>query len=177
MIDLTQVRSLILLFILLGTCVLAFFIRLFAIIKFESIIHEFDPWFNYRATEKMVTMGFCLPSKKMSNAFFGFNNFETSTIQQTSFTQHFILHIEITDTIMPDPVWPDMYDAGSNESETLVIKVEPNSIWYFCFVLLPFIALCLLILPSFTFLVWLYFLLSFVRLFVPKIPKNKKICA
>ena len=58
MIDLTQVRSLITLFVLLGTCVLAFFIRLFAIIKFESIIHEFDPWFNYRATQKMVTMGF-----------------------------------------------------------------------------------------------------------------------
>ena len=53
-----QVKSLITLVVLLGTCVLAFFIRLFAIIKFESIIHEFDPWFNYRATAKMVTMGF-----------------------------------------------------------------------------------------------------------------------
>ena len=53
-----QVRSLITLLVLVGTCVLAFFIRLFAIIKFESIIHEFDPWFNYRATAKMVTMGF-----------------------------------------------------------------------------------------------------------------------
>uniref|UniRef100_V5GHT8 dolichyl-diphosphooligosaccharide--protein glycotransferase n=1 Tax=Ixodes ricinus TaxID=34613 RepID=V5GHT8_IXORI len=24
--------------------------RLFAVIRFESIIHEFDPWFNYRST-------------------------------------------------------------------------------------------------------------------------------
>uniref|UniRef100_A0A914W2M4 dolichyl-diphosphooligosaccharide--protein glycotransferase n=1 Tax=Plectus sambesii TaxID=2011161 RepID=A0A914W2M4_9BILA len=32
--------------------------RLFAIIRFESIIHEFDPWFNYRATHHMVENGF-----------------------------------------------------------------------------------------------------------------------
>jgi len=31
---------------------------LYAVIRYESIIHEFDPWFNYRATQKMVTMGF-----------------------------------------------------------------------------------------------------------------------
>lgn len=37
---------------------LGFFSRLFAVIRFESIIHEFDPWFNYRATYQMVTMGF-----------------------------------------------------------------------------------------------------------------------
>uniref|UniRef100_A0A0N5AM62 dolichyl-diphosphooligosaccharide--protein glycotransferase n=1 Tax=Syphacia muris TaxID=451379 RepID=A0A0N5AM62_9BILA len=32
--------------------------RLFAIVRFESIIHEFDPWFNYRATHHMVEHGF-----------------------------------------------------------------------------------------------------------------------
>ncbi|GMS88711.1 hypothetical protein PENTCL1PPCAC_10886, partial [Pristionchus entomophagus] len=32
--------------------------RLFAIVRFESIIHEFDPWFNYRATAHMVEHGF-----------------------------------------------------------------------------------------------------------------------
>ncbi|KAH7731561.1 Dolichyl-diphosphooligosaccharide--protein glycosyltransferase subunit STT3B [Aphelenchoides avenae] len=32
--------------------------RLFAIVRFESIIHEFDPWFNYRATHYMVENGF-----------------------------------------------------------------------------------------------------------------------
>lgn len=32
--------------------------RLFAVIRFESIIHEFDPWFNYRATAYMVEHGF-----------------------------------------------------------------------------------------------------------------------
>ncbi|CAI4913457.1 AVN_HP_G0130750.mRNA.1.CDS.1 [Saccharomyces cerevisiae] len=32
--------------------------RLFAVIKFESIIHEFDPWFNYRATKYLVNNSF-----------------------------------------------------------------------------------------------------------------------
>lgn len=34
-----------------------FLSRLFAVIRFESIIHEFDPWFNYRATHYMVEHG------------------------------------------------------------------------------------------------------------------------
>jgi len=32
--------------------------RLFAVIRFESIIHEFDPWFNYRATQYLVNNSF-----------------------------------------------------------------------------------------------------------------------
>ncbi|XP_001641089.2 dolichyl-diphosphooligosaccharide--protein glycosyltransferase subunit STT3B [Nematostella vectensis] len=32
--------------------------RLFAVIRFESIIHEFDPWFNYRATHHLANNGF-----------------------------------------------------------------------------------------------------------------------
>ncbi|KAG8771192.1 oligosaccharyl transferase stt3 subunit [Ceratobasidium sp. 428] len=32
--------------------------RLFAVINFESIIHEFDPWFNYRATKVLAKDGF-----------------------------------------------------------------------------------------------------------------------
>uniref|UniRef100_H2ZLK8 Dolichyl-diphosphooligosaccharide--protein glycosyltransferase subunit STT3B n=1 Tax=Ciona savignyi TaxID=51511 RepID=H2ZLK8_CIOSA len=32
--------------------------RLFAVIRFESIIHEFDPWFNYRATHRLTTYGY-----------------------------------------------------------------------------------------------------------------------
>jgi len=32
--------------------------RLFAVIRFESIIHEFDPWFNFRATKVLTTEGF-----------------------------------------------------------------------------------------------------------------------
>lgn len=29
--------------------------RLFSVIRYESIIHEFDPWFNFRATKYLVT--------------------------------------------------------------------------------------------------------------------------
>ena len=28
-------------------CFLAFIIRIFSVIRFEVIIHEFDPWFNF----------------------------------------------------------------------------------------------------------------------------------
>jgi len=45
-------------FILGGAWVVAFFSRLFAVVRFESIIHEFDPWFNYRATHHLVNNGF-----------------------------------------------------------------------------------------------------------------------
>jgi len=38
--------------------VIAFSSRLFSIVRFESIIHEFDPWFNYRATHYMVKHGY-----------------------------------------------------------------------------------------------------------------------
>ncbi|KAF3840316.1 hypothetical protein F7725_019033 [Dissostichus mawsoni] len=38
--------------------VAGFSARLFAVIRFESIIHEFDPWFNYRATHHLTTNGF-----------------------------------------------------------------------------------------------------------------------
>ncbi len=32
--------------------------RLFAVVRHESIIHEFDPWFNFRATKVLTTDGF-----------------------------------------------------------------------------------------------------------------------
>ncbi|AAS53862.1 AFR491Wp [Eremothecium gossypii ATCC 10895] len=32
--------------------------RLFSVIRFESIIHEFDPWFNFRATQYLVSHSF-----------------------------------------------------------------------------------------------------------------------
>ncbi|KAK3165417.1 hypothetical protein QOZ80_1AG0032900 [Eleusine coracana subsp. coracana] len=38
-------------FALLLIGVLAFSIRLFSVIKYESVIHEFDPYFNYRVTQ------------------------------------------------------------------------------------------------------------------------------
>ncbi|KAL6221085.1 hypothetical protein ACLB2K_008837 [Fragaria x ananassa] len=44
-----------LILILIG--VLAFSIRLFSVIKYESVIHEFDPYFNYRVTQFLTKNG------------------------------------------------------------------------------------------------------------------------
>lgn len=35
-------------------CIVSFSIRLFSVLRYESIIHEFDPWFNYRSTRYVV---------------------------------------------------------------------------------------------------------------------------
>jgi dolichyl-diphosphooligosaccharide--protein glycosyltransferase len=39
-------------------CVLSFSIRLFAVVRYESVIPEFDPYFNFRATNFLVNEGF-----------------------------------------------------------------------------------------------------------------------
>jgi len=51
-------KSLLVFIVLALCCILGFSSRLFAVIRFESIIHEFDPWFNYRSTAYMVENGF-----------------------------------------------------------------------------------------------------------------------
>ncbi|KAL4527316.1 hypothetical protein Ndes2526B_g08981 [Nannochloris sp. 'desiccata'] len=43
---------------LLCICVLASSVRLFSVIKYESVIHEFDPYFNYRVTQFLTNEGF-----------------------------------------------------------------------------------------------------------------------
>lgn len=47
-------RILILAFI----CMIAIGARVFSVIRYESVIHEFDPWFNYRATRILSEKGF-----------------------------------------------------------------------------------------------------------------------
>ncbi|KAJ3246813.1 oligosaccharyl transferase stt3 subunit [Chytriomyces hyalinus] len=44
--------------ILAAISVLSVSTRLFSVIRFESVIHEFDPWFNYRSTMHLVEKGF-----------------------------------------------------------------------------------------------------------------------
>eukprot|EP00803_Ostreobium_quekettii_P004064 evm.model.scf_2139.1 EVM.evm.TU.scf_2139.1 scf_2139:809-1709(-) len=43
---------------LLLICVMAFSTRLFSVVKYESVIHEFDPYFNYRVTQFLTREGF-----------------------------------------------------------------------------------------------------------------------
>ncbi|XP_032807587.1 dolichyl-diphosphooligosaccharide--protein glycosyltransferase subunit STT3B [Petromyzon marinus] len=51
-------QSLLTFTVLALACLAGFSSRLFAVIRFESIIHEFDPWFNYRATHHLSSHGF-----------------------------------------------------------------------------------------------------------------------
>ena len=39
-------------------CVIAVLSRVFSVIRYESVIHEFDPWFNFRATKILSEQGF-----------------------------------------------------------------------------------------------------------------------
>ena len=50
-------QSLLTVVVLTLCCVVSFSSRLFAVIRFESVIHEFDPWFNYRSTHYMAEHG------------------------------------------------------------------------------------------------------------------------
>ena len=52
------VRALLLAALLVPIFATAVRIRLFAVINYGRIIHEFDPWFNYRAAEYMVAHGY-----------------------------------------------------------------------------------------------------------------------
>jgi dolichyl-diphosphooligosaccharide--protein glycosyltransferase len=44
--------------ILLLVCIMSASVRLFSVIKYESVIHEFDPYFNYRVTAFLTKEGF-----------------------------------------------------------------------------------------------------------------------
>lgn len=50
----------------------AFAIRLFSIVKYESVIHEFDPYFNYRVTQLASEKGesVCPSVRKQAQGFF-----------------------------------------------------------------------------------------------------------
>jgi asparagine N-glycosylation enzyme membrane subunit Stt3 len=54
----TGLTSLITFVVLSCAYISGFMSRLFSVIRFESIIHEFDPWFNYRSTAYMTENGF-----------------------------------------------------------------------------------------------------------------------
>jgi len=51
-------ESLLKLSILSIAAILAFSTRLFSVLRFESVIHEFDPYFNYRTTKFLSENGF-----------------------------------------------------------------------------------------------------------------------
>lgn len=56
--DAEQQATLLQLFSIALAAILAFAVRLYSVIRFESVIHEFDPYFNYRTTRFMTEEGF-----------------------------------------------------------------------------------------------------------------------
>ena len=44
--------------ILFCICLLAISIRLTPVLRYEAMIHEYDPYFNYRATKVLIKYGF-----------------------------------------------------------------------------------------------------------------------
>lgn len=57
-IDFESIRVLLKVIIFISIAGAAISSRLFSVIRFESIIHEFDPWFNFRATKYLVSHSF-----------------------------------------------------------------------------------------------------------------------
>jgi dolichyl-diphosphooligosaccharide--protein glycosyltransferase len=56
--SLEKQESMLKLSILSIAAILAFSTRLFSVLRFESVIHEFDPYFNYRTTKYLAEKGF-----------------------------------------------------------------------------------------------------------------------
>jgi len=56
--SLQKQESLLKISILSIAAILAFSTRLFSVLRFESVIHEFDPYFNYRTTKFLAEKGF-----------------------------------------------------------------------------------------------------------------------
>jgi hypothetical protein len=74
----------------------AYTIRLRAISEYGPVIHEFDPYFNYRATEVRIdfTVLLLLLLRRM-NCCSGDFFFKTDTFFPLTFTHHFPLYIYI----------------------------------------------------------------------------------
>ncbi|KAG5520209.1 hypothetical protein PMAC_001286 [Pneumocystis sp. 'macacae'] len=53
--SLKDVKELLKILIFVSISASAIFPRLFSVIRYESIIHEFDPWFNFRATKYLIS--------------------------------------------------------------------------------------------------------------------------
>lgn len=56
--DIEKKETLLTISIITLAAVLSFATRLFSVLRFESVIHEFDPYFNYRTTKYLTEQGF-----------------------------------------------------------------------------------------------------------------------
>ena len=93
------------------TFIIAFASRVFSVIRYESIIHEFDPWFNYRATRVLDEKGrnffyywFDTESWYPLGRFVGFTVFANAIVG-------FAVPFVVTVFDVPEPPFDDEYAA------------------------------------------------------------------
>uniref|UniRef100_A0A915M3E7 dolichyl-diphosphooligosaccharide--protein glycotransferase n=2 Tax=Meloidogyne incognita group TaxID=654580 RepID=A0A915M3E7_MELJA len=115
-----------LVFVILGLAwLVGFASRLFAIVRFESIIHEFDPWFNYRSTQYMVENGFY----NFLNWFDGLFVIYLNENVETSGAERFLLnviHVRGLTAIATYLLTKELWSTGAGLFAACFIAISPG---------------------------------------------------
>lgn len=90
----------------------------------EIKITHASEYLKKKLLKKLIDAKICPQSSSFHNIYFIFNTFKTNIIQNTQFDQHFLLTMEIASN---DDL-PDQQTSSSDEIDTLVIKVDPDTI-------------------------------------------------
>ena len=93
------------------------------LLKGEIKITHGSEYLKKKLIKKLIEAKICPETSTFHNIYFIFNTFKTNIIQKTEFDQHFLLTMEIaSNDDLPDD------DVSSDEIDTLVIKVDPDTI-------------------------------------------------
>ena len=90
----------------------------------EIKITHASEYLKKKLLTKLITAKICPPSSTFHNIYFIFNTFKTNIIDNSQFDQHFLLTMEIASN---DDL-SDQQTSSSDEIDTLVIKVDPDTI-------------------------------------------------
>ena len=94
------------------------------LLKGEIKITHASEYLKKKLIKKLIQAKICPETSAFHNIYFIFNTFKTKIIQNTEFDQHFLLTMEIASN---DDL-PDDENVSSDEIDTLVIKVDPDTI-------------------------------------------------
>ena len=94
------------------------------LLKGEIKITHGSEYLKKKLIKKLIEAKICPETSTFHNIYFIFNTFKTKIIQNTEFDQHFLLTMEIASN---DDL-PDDENVSSDEIDTLVIKVDPDTI-------------------------------------------------
>ena len=90
----------------------------------EIKITHASEYLKRKLIKKLIDAKICPETSSFHNIYFIFNTSETKIIQNTGFDQHFLLTMEIASN---DDL-PDEQNFSPGETDTLVIKVDPDTI-------------------------------------------------